>query len=143
MIRRDQWHVERCKKRTTGYGDTEKRNAGTRLRVSFCPCLLWPTLCLCSAALCYNPGFIAREFHFGSSPAGVGGTKRMLKRISDATSQSNITALPPASDFHRSHQSHCSCNLTTWRTPRAGSCAYCDRGVVCKRLAHPRRGEHQ
>jgi hypothetical protein len=113
-------------------------SASPRLRVSVSPCLRVPSSGSPTSALCYNPPSIGQG---KLSELGVflrhelAATKRMLKRISDAKSQSNITELPPASDFHRSHQSHCNFSLIPWLSVQAPCCAQCDR-----RLGSCRRG---
>ena len=69
-------------------------------------------------------------------------TKVMLKRISDATSQSNIAKFPQASDFHRSHQSHCNFNVILWRLNKlpgpvvADSRAFGHSGAISRRAAN-------
>jgi hypothetical protein len=68
--------------------------------------------------------------------------KRMLKRISDATSQSNITEFPLASDSYRSHQSHCNCNLTSSKSLPGSMSARFDLCARHRKAANPRRGAH-
>jgi hypothetical protein len=71
--------------------------------------------CLHLAALCYNRSAKAAPCGLDNLQLTSVFQKRevrkprmvMLKRISEATSQSNIKEDLPASEVHRSHQSHC------------------------------------
>ena len=95
-----------------------------------------------SSTLCYISSLPAAGLPQTRCSAAALAARSECSANNDATSQSTITELPLASDSSSSHQSHCTCNLTSSRSLPATPSVRFDLWAGPLRVAHPRRGEH-